>query len=255
MPIITHCPKCQQPVTVPDGVAPQAEVRCPLCAVIYPLTEAMADLPPALIPVDAGAITGRTAESEATASPTVVSEPYHVPESSEAEAQPPGGQDAVPDVWKKVDAAPQIDTAAAGGGSPSSHAGRTPVDSEAPPGFGIEEIGESQKTHGPVAGSPTKHRRRRKKEKGAVRVLVEVFGGGVVGLTIGYYIACWAGLDVPRFPLPLLPHTMHWFERGAKPKNKVETPAVNKQETSNSRPPGQPRPQPRDAKTAAGRTR
>ena len=42
MPILSNCPKCEQPVTVPDGVDPSGQVRCPLCDAEYPLSEAMA---------------------------------------------------------------------------------------------------------------------------------------------------------------------------------------------------------------------
>ena len=36
MPSISTCPKCAQPVTVPDGLAESAAVRCPVCDAEYP---------------------------------------------------------------------------------------------------------------------------------------------------------------------------------------------------------------------------
>ena len=176
MAIVSKCPKCQQQVTSPDGVAAEAEVRCPLCAVVYRLSEAMAEAPPALIPVDVGA-------------------------------------------------APQIDT------------GRTPVDAGALAAFGAEE---AKGQYEPIDGRRSKHRRtKRRNEKSAARFLIEVFLGGIFGLTIGYYVACWAGLDMPRFPLPLLPHTMHWFTHAEKPGDDAPPPASEKPDVPNRHP--QPR--------------
>jgi hypothetical protein len=56
MPAISTCPKCQQPVTIPTGVDLAAHVRCPLCAAEYLLADAIANMPPALIPVDASPV-------------------------------------------------------------------------------------------------------------------------------------------------------------------------------------------------------
>ena len=51
MPFTSSCPKCQKPVTVPDGVGAASLVRCPLCEVEFELREAMG--PPALVVIEA----------------------------------------------------------------------------------------------------------------------------------------------------------------------------------------------------------
>ena len=51
MSSVSKCPRCRQQVTIPEGVAAAMQVRCPLCSAEYPLSEALAAVPPALIPV------------------------------------------------------------------------------------------------------------------------------------------------------------------------------------------------------------
>jgi hypothetical protein len=67
MPVISACPKCQKPVSIPAGVDLTASVRCPLCQAEYPLGEA---LPPELIPV--AAATGAPTASESAWAADVV---------------------------------------------------------------------------------------------------------------------------------------------------------------------------------------
>ncbi|MBN2581026.1 MAG: hypothetical protein JXB10_18735 [Pirellulales bacterium] len=52
MASISTCPKCSRLVTLPEGHGPGAPMRCPLCGAEYPLSEALASVPPALIPVE-----------------------------------------------------------------------------------------------------------------------------------------------------------------------------------------------------------
>jgi hypothetical protein len=56
MSFTSSCPKCQRQVTVPDGVAADLLVRCPLCEAEYPMSEALATAPPALVVVGAAAV-------------------------------------------------------------------------------------------------------------------------------------------------------------------------------------------------------
>lgn len=49
--MISTCPKCDKPVSIPSGVDPPAAVRCPLCSAEYALGEALTPPPPELIPV------------------------------------------------------------------------------------------------------------------------------------------------------------------------------------------------------------
>ena len=51
MSSLSKCPRCRQQVTIPEGVAAAMQVRCPLCSAEYPLSDALAAVPPALIPV------------------------------------------------------------------------------------------------------------------------------------------------------------------------------------------------------------
>lgn len=205
MPSISECPKCQRPVTIPDGLSPQAEVRCPLCAVVYPLGEAMAKLPPALVPVATGGITGRTGDPRPAAA-GLISEPYGPPDVPATDARQPDDGGPALDVWKKADGAPRIDT------------GQTPIDADTMAGFEVKESDDDRLLDDGTSPGPP--RRRKKKEKSAVRFMAEVFGGGIFGLLIGYYLLCWVGgsrFDLPELPLPLLPHTMHWFADAEQP--------------------------------------
>jgi|GEM_PF-2347200 len=51
MPSISRCPQCEQQVSIPPGVPGEITVRCPLCNAEYPLADALATLPPMLVPV------------------------------------------------------------------------------------------------------------------------------------------------------------------------------------------------------------
>jgi len=50
--MIADCPKCQDKVTVPEGVSEQSKVSCPLCREDFELTEIFQELPPLLILLD-----------------------------------------------------------------------------------------------------------------------------------------------------------------------------------------------------------
>ncbi len=193
MPAISKCPRCLQLVTLPEGVASDAEVRCPLCSETYPLSEAQAAVPPALIPVDKPS--SEPPESEFLVKSDLISEPFHVP-------------------GEKVEVVPQIDAG-------DEETPEEPVDAEA---FSIREDEEPAHQNVPVTGSLARPRKRGKKSKSPFRTVVEVIGGGFLGVLISYYLLAWTGFDVPEFPLPLLPHTMN---RPAPPKDRpaLETPS------------------------------
>lgn len=231
MPIISNCPKCHAQVTIPDGLDPETEVRCPLCVDVYALREAMAEAPPALIPVDAGAIRGPGPHSDALAKSDLVSERFHVPDTDDVsgplgtEAEPPADEAPALDHWREVDVAHEIDAAAADDASPAIDTGQTPVDTDALAAFGTEQ---PEAKYEPLAASPSTRVRRKKTEKSPARFMIEVFLGGALGLTIGYYALCWilgSQHGLPKLPLPLLPHTMHWFERAEEPGSGPGQPA------------------------------
>jgi len=213
MPIISKCPKCEQAVTIPDGIDPQAAVRCPLCEVEFPLAEAMAGAPPALIPVDAPPRQGLTADSDAMLKSDLVSEPFHVPgeelpvvpgggdDSPTAESGPSDTGEPLLDVWKKDEAAaPEIDL----GHGATSDAKAADFASFA------EDEGDGEPADATTSGRASKPRRTKKKEKSAVRMILEPIVGGFVGLAVGYYALNYFGgerFDFMDFYLPGIPHT------------------------------------------------
>ena len=230
MSFTSKCPRCHQPVTVPDGIDPHAEVRCPLCEVVYLFGEALAEVPPALIPVDPDAVRSPQPESCATIKPDVVSEPSQVPE-------PDGASE-------EVEGATEVDPDLAGQASPAIDTGHTPVDTDALAAFSVQQ---SDDESGPVDLGAAPRPRRKKNEKGAVRFILEVFAGGALGLLIGYYALCWIlgpQHGLPKLPLPLLPHTMEatidWFGGRQDPDNSPRQPSPEKSDApkrpSQSRP-------------------
>ncbi len=198
MPAISKCPRCLQLVTLPEGVESNAKMRCPLCSETYPLSEALAAVPPTLIPVDKPP--SEPSESEFLVKSDLISEPFHV-------------------AGEKVEVVPQID--AGGEETPEQ-----PVDAEA---FSIRDEEASAQESAPIIGSPLRPQKRRKNSKSPIRFMAEVIGGGFLGVLISYYIIAWAGLDVPKLPLPWLPHTMN---RPVPPDNgpvpEIPTPAPAK---------------------------
>src|SRR5665648_271464 len=48
-PMISTCPRCHEPVSIPPDVDSADLVRCPLCDGEYPLIEVLAFVPPELI--------------------------------------------------------------------------------------------------------------------------------------------------------------------------------------------------------------
>ena len=233
MPSISKCPKCRQEVTIPDGLDPGTEVRCPLCVVVYPLRDALAEAPPALVPVDPDAIKGPRPDSDALATSVLISERFHVPDSDALagarETESESAVDEVPvlDAWQEVGVAPEIDTGAAGEASPTDvsdgypiDTGRAPTGTDAPATFGIEAAAGQYE---PGKAGPSRSQRKKKKTKGPIRLVVEVFLGGFGGLLIGYYALCWAAWgfelkqNIPKLPLPLLPHTMERFASTEEP--------------------------------------
>ncbi|MDY0165159.1 MAG: hypothetical protein RBS80_01360 [Thermoguttaceae bacterium] len=91
---ISKCPRCEQFVSLPDGVDLDAMVRCPLCGAEYALRES---LPPALVPIGglpspiapAPAIEGEPGETAGAAASTAASEGQELglPEVTETGAE------------------------------------------------------------------------------------------------------------------------------------------------------------------------
>jgi hypothetical protein len=70
VPMISTCPKCDRPVSVPAGVDSSAAVRCPLCNAEYALGEALTPPPPELIPLGLSAAQPSTAIADDVAAET-----------------------------------------------------------------------------------------------------------------------------------------------------------------------------------------
>ena len=239
MSFTSKCPRCHQLVTIPDGLDPEHEVRCPLCVAVYPLCEALAEAPPALIAVDGGAAQGPGPDSHAALKSDLDADPPGI------EAEPSADQPHALDAPRKTDAGLGIDTAPADHPLPAIDTGQASVDTDALAALSVQQ---SDDDSGPDDLGAGTRPGRRKKGKGAIRFLAEVFGGGVLGLLIGYYVLCWIlGPEnrLPKLPLPLLPHTMEdtidWFKGEREPDNSPPQPSP----AGPGNPRREPQPQPR----------
>ena len=227
MPTVSACPKCSQQVTIPDGVPGDIQVRCPLCDEEYSLSEALATIPPALIPVDpvpvgagasmfaVGAVGGAANTYGSSIYDMPGAEDFADPDADtmledddESLAEKPamlGVNDnhrenaGELDIWPNMGAAPTIQT-----GEEVAFGG--PMDTSAFTGFAAG--GNAQATG---TGSVTTRPRRKRKKKSLGRELMEGVLGAIVGLTIGYYIGNWyftdGRMDILEIWLPGVAHT------------------------------------------------
>jgi len=97
-----------------------------------------------------------------------------------------------------------------------------PIEEESAGGFDFP-ADESSESEGGTATATAAPPRKKKKQGSLVRQLVGVFGGGIVGLTIGYFIILWVGgddfLDVgPKLPAWLVPAKYHQSADANEPK-------------------------------------
>jgi hypothetical protein len=178
MATISTCPKCSQLVTLPEGYGSSAPMRCPLCQAEYPLGEALATVPPELIPVVelAGAEAAESASPPSDAAADFLADLARL-EQSYGEA-PPAGDETAAEQPAPLESSPFSPNAA-----------------------------ETSEEHA-VTPVPGRHKR---KPKSALRLLLETVIGGVAGLLIAYYALWWIQRDsckLPRIPwLPFLPQT------------------------------------------------
>jgi len=170
MPIISSCPKCQKPVSVPNAIDSAALVRCPLCAAEYPLGEA---LPPELIPVLVAASPAPAAEAvegSAKLEETVEHEPVVEDREKEEEKSTPEHEEIAID--HEEDEAAAVAVGQTRLSAMAAVRGRRP-----PPASGL-------------------------------RRAIEVVSGGLAGCLAAYYlVAIWFGPDLktrgfPQLPLP-----------------------------------------------------
>jgi len=239
MPIICECPKCHQPVTIPDGVNSDVEVRCPLCEAEYPLQEAMAELPPALVPVETETETAATADADATLKSDLISEPFYVGEPAKTEAETAESEAAE---GEEAEAASETAGETTEQRPPTIDTGQTPVDTEAFTGFRVEGDDEEDQ---PAEGAPTAKRPRKRKQKSVAKEIVGALLGGFLGLALGYYLLNYFGgerFDFMEIPLPGVPHTyQHWDGWGGVDAEKPDKKTPPKESRLDS--PGPSRPQ------------
>ena len=225
MPSISTCPKCAQPVTVPDGLAESAAVRCPVCDAEYPagkVTELTidtgdgGDLPPELIPIDSDQETGLAVKCPCCDAQFGLAEVIVVATGEElgSEAAAAIGPDG--SVVSSADHPGDLPSFGPPGEdhAPYEIAIDTGVKAT-PAASGAFDFQDEEADHRDRAlanaVAATGPRRRREGEKHPVRLIVEIVLGGVAGLAITYY-----GLNFfggPRFAyfevyLPGVAHTV-----------------------------------------------
>ncbi len=216
---LSQCPQCDDAVTIPDGLPAVGRVRCPHCDEEFAIAEILAraaPAPPAVILVaghdfdaDAGAVhleTAATLDDRRFSADAVVDSPGDL-DAPPQEAAPADGDRSESDVpsstWQPpaaetVDEAPEIlvdSPLPADAASPQDRSAEIDVD----PSDAAAAVPWSERA------------RRNRRGKGPLRFVLEVVLGGVAGLLIGYYVLSWgfgSRLDLPRLPLPLLPHTV-----------------------------------------------
>jgi len=245
MSAISTCPKCQRLVAIPTGADSAAMVRCPLCSAEYPLSEALALVPPELI-----LVAPLTAVEPATIAPELAAE-----------------------------VATEMDVAVAGGGDGglAEHAvAEAPFAEGHPFGDdydivmereeGVEEIEQhplfaaAEEAEGAVEGAPAEKaeaaakpvpKRRRRQPKSMLQAAIEIVTGGVAGTLFAYYGLAWyqgPQFDLPKFGLPFVEQLTADPSQpeGGVRKRRVEEPlkpAVPQPDESKPVPEEQPKPQ------------
>ncbi len=188
MPIVSSCPKCQKPVSVPNAIDSAALVRCPLCAAEYPLGEA---LPPELIPVLVAASpapAAKAVEGSVKLEETIEHEPVvEGREEEEAKSTPEHKEIAIE---HEEDEAAAVAVGQTRLGTMAAVRGRRP-----PPASGLKRA-------------------------------IEVVSGGLAGCLVAYYgLALCLGPEFKNLGFPDLPGVVWLTTAPAKPDASGEKPA------------------------------
>jgi hypothetical protein len=195
MTTISTCPRCLRLVTLPEGHGPDDPMRCPLCLAEYPLSEALASVPPTLIPV-----LGLLGTRDENSPLFHVNENEAVPYSASEE---PGATESETTSDFLAGLARTSEPAATGPATFNA-AHFTPLITEPPVESGKTSLLEQ---------------RRRRKTKSAKRIVLEVIIGGLLGLLIPYYALWWIrgeSCGLPRISwLPFLPPPVHSTDNSA----------------------------------------
>lgn len=186
MPAILKCPRCEALVRVPDGMGVTSLVHCPGCAEEFLLGELQEPAILDLIIVEAVSDPGGTAAASETA--------------AEADAfafgGPPEADERPVAIWGQDESLPE----------------------EIEPDTEADSVEQIPVSDGSPAGFAVQGKTRRRKETNLAGFLLVNAAGGIIGLLAAYYGLCWAGYagGLPKLPLPLLPHTMHWNQAAGK---------------------------------------
>lgn len=163
-----NCPKCDEQVRMPDNASAQARVQCPLCADEFELSEALAGLAPMLVVLDDP---GRAFAGSLAAG------------TSFAEAD-------------------QVGEAESDDASPDFSFESSLTERAATPAFSFEDGSASS---GKPGATSARRARSQRPQKSAVKEILKVVGGGVIGLTIGQLILWWLPGNLKKDPFELGP--------------------------------------------------
>ena len=234
---ISTCPECAKPVTVPDGLAESAAVRCPVCDAEYPagvVTEPTADIdgtdddgdpPPELIPIVPSSESEPESADQETGTPVkcpCCNAQFGLAEVIVVATGEKLGSEAAAVIGSDGSVAPSGEKPGGWPGfgpsaenhEPYKIAIDTGVEDQpaASGGFDFKD-NEADRRDAMLASAMTAaaDRRRRDGGKHPLRLMVEIILGGVAGLAITYY-----GLNFfggPRFNylnvyLPGVAHTV-----------------------------------------------
>jgi hypothetical protein len=243
-------------VTLPDSADAGALVRCPWCNADYPLSEALALVPPALIVVSAAELPATPTEASAAA-PGLAAESFFIQEPAvappaevaESAAHSAAAKDTATD--SRGDFALDFAEHLAETESQSAKADEVEtiedesfqleghfVTEDKPPSEIEHEtkpapIGEKGPPQVKPLIKPLPLPRKRKK-KGPIRVLGEIILGGGMGLVIAYYGLWWirgeaAGQFLPRIEwLPGLPPKGYGAKTPTEPTEQQAQPRADK---------------------------
>jgi len=195
MSAISTCPKCQRQVAIPTGADSAAMVRCPLCSVEYPLSEALALVPPELILV---------------APLTAVESAAIAPEAPFVEGHPFGDDyDIVTEREEGVEAIEEH-----------------PLFAATQEAEGAVEGAPAEKAEAAAKPAP---KRRRRQPKSMLQAAIEIVTGGVAGTLFAYYGLAWyqgPQFDLPKFGMPFIEQLTFDPSRpeGGVRKRRVEEP-------------------------------
>ena len=153
MPAISHCPKCDAQVSLPQGADPQSRVECPLCCETYLLQAALEIAPPELIVLDEIVLNGLETAQVQTGEGA----------AGEIEVESPVERSAAFDFGTDQ---PVVEATFPGD--------LVPHDEAATSGYPARQPSEMNK---PLL----------------LRQIASVLLGGVVGLAIGYFVLIWIG--------------------------------------------------------------